>query len=120
MGFRSSLKRAGVHAPAGVAMMRVRRASAQSRQYNLGRVVRPNSHSIRAGLNSADIKDMLQRAAHDCAQRGMAPADARYDPGAVIAAARDVDATLVDTSKFMDAYASSLRSAIINGVEVCK
>ena len=62
---------------------------------------------------------MLQRATDDCAAHGMAPHDPRCDPGHVIDAARQADSDLVDTSRFMDAYAASLRSAIVTGVEVC-
>ena len=42
----------------------------------------------------------------------------RCDPAHVIAAAIEVDPARVENSSFMDAYASSLRTAIKQGVEV--
>jgi Phosphoglucomutase/phosphomannomutase, alpha/beta/alpha domain I len=71
-----------------------------------------------AGLNKADIRWILEEAASRCHAAGHAPADPRFDPGAVVAAALAAPPAAVERSDFMRAYAASLSKAIIEGVEV--
>lgn len=65
-----------------------------------------------------DIRWMLEEAACDCHRTDVVPMDARFDPAFVINEARKVPPTSVVSSTFMDAYSASLRTAIINGVDV--
>jgi hypothetical protein len=71
-----------------------------------------------AGLDKMDIRWMLEEAACDCHRLDAVPMDPRFDPAFVINEARKVPPTSVVTSTFMDAYSASLRTAIINGVDV--
>ena len=72
-----------------------------------------------AGLDKMDIRWILEEAATDCFRMGLEVGAAQFDPAYVIDAARSVPPSAVVQSNFMEAYAASLRSAIIQGVEVC-
>lgn len=71
-----------------------------------------------AGLDKMDIRWILEEAATDCFRTGLEVGNALFDPAYVIDAARSVPPSAVVQSNFMEAYAASLRSAIIQGVEV--
>lgn len=65
-----------------------------------------------------DIRWILEEAACDCHRMDVEPGNAAFDPGFVVNEARKVPPTSVVTSNFMDAYCASLRTEIINGVDV--
>lgn len=65
-----------------------------------------------------DIRWILEEAACDCHRMNVEPGKPAFDPGFVINEARKVPATSVVTSNFMEAYCASLRTEIINGVDV--
>lgn len=65
-----------------------------------------------------DIRWILEEAACDCHRMDVEPGNPAFDPGFVINEARKVPATSVVTSNFMEAYCASLRTEIINGVDV--
>lgn len=71
-----------------------------------------------AGLDKMDIRWILEEAACDCNRMDVEPGNPAFDPAFVVNEARKVPPTSVVTSNFMDAYCASLRTEIINGVEV--
>lgn len=73
---------------------------------------------VLAGLDKMDIRWILEEAACDCHRMDVEPGNPAFDPGFVINEARKVPATSVVNSNFMEAYCASLRTEIINGVDV--